>query len=451
MSKIAQVVTGTIIHSKTFSEIEILTDRVVGIRQDGTISFIDEMKNMEQLRQNWPADIQVTEIKAPKFIIPGFLDSHIHAPQYSFTGTGYDLPLLQWLEKYTFPAEECLSDQALAKKVYSNVVDQTLSHGTTTAAYYATIDLEATKTLVRLLYEKGQRAFVGKVNMDRNSPANYSQTTETSFEETKQFVRFTQEEREKQSSQRDDVADVQAILTPRFVPSCTPELLQKLGDLAEQEKLFVQSHISENRDEVQWVTKDLHPDMQHYSGVYDHFGLLTNRCVMGHGVYLSKEELELFAERGAGISHCPISNFALRSGIFNVRRAKSLGVKVGLGSDVSGGYSPSMIEVMRQAVIASTSIYFQEPEHAPLTYKEVFYLATLGNAELLGMDDRVGSFAPGKSFDALVVDPQHEDSCFHNYEFVASSLSDVFQKFVFLGSSVNIRQVFVQGRSVLKK
>jgi len=451
MSKIAQVLTGTIIHSKTFSEIEILTDRVVGIRQDGTISFIDELKNMDQLRQNWPADVQVTEIKAPKFIIPGFLDSHIHAPQYSFTGTGYDLPLLQWLEKYTFPAEECLSDQSLAEKVYSNVIDQTLSHGTTTAAYYATIDLEATKTLVRLLYEKGQRAFVGKVNMDRNSPDNYTQTTETSFEETKQFVRFTQEEREKRATERDDVADIHAILTPRFVPSCTPELLQKLGELAEQEKLFVQSHISENRDEVQWVTKDLHPDMQHYSGVYDHFGLLTNRCVMGHGVYLSEEELQLFAKRGAGISHCPISNFALRSGIFNVRRAKSFGVKVGLGSDVSGGYSPSMIEVMRQAVIASTSIYFQEPEHSPLSYKEVFYLATLGNAELLGMEDRVGSFAPGKSFDALIVDPQQEGSSFHNYDHVASSLSDVFQKFVFLGSSVNIREVFVQGRSVLKK
>ena len=404
---------------------------------------VDELKS-------WGSDVEVVEVKEPGFIIPGFMDSHIHAPQYSFTGTGYDLPLLQWLEKYTFPSETKLSDCALARKVYSDVIDQTLTNGTTTASYYATIDLQATQALVELLYEKGQRALVGKINMDRNSPPTYSESSSQSLEDTKRFLQFTAQEAQKRKEGSPNVAEVLPIITPRFVPSCTPELLQELGNLAAEGNLPVQSHISENRDEVEWV-KQLHPELKSYAEVYAHYGLLTNKTIMGHGIYLSDEELQLFARLGAGISHCPISNFALRSGVFHVRRAKEAGVKVGLGTDVSGGYSPSMLEVMRQAVIASTAIYFNDPSSAPLSFKEVFHLATLGNAELFDMTDSLGTLHVGKSFDALIIDPQCPDSPFHTYDFVANSMEDIFQKFIFLGSAINVRSVFVQGRQVLQK
>lgn len=310
--------------------------------------------------------------------------------------------------------------------------------------------MEATKTLVKILYEKGQRALVGKVNMDQNSPDNYKETFEASVRDTRAFVDFALAEVEHQKQTSRHVAPVLPVITPRFVPTCSSELLEELGNIAKEHHLHIQSHISENKEEVSWV-KMLHPDNESYTDVYIQHGLLTNKTIMGHGVYLSGTELKQFAKHGAGVSHCPVSNFALRSGCFNVRRALEKGVKVGLGTDVSGGYSPSMLEVMRQAVIASTATFFHDDTCHPLSFKEVFYLATQGSAELLAMGDTIGTIVPGKSFDACIVDPSCEDSPFNNYDFVAGDIIDIFQKFIFLGNAHNIRQVYVQGKSRISK
>jgi len=444
MSTLARVIVGTIIHSKSFSEIEILRNSIIGVATDGTISFVNNKDSLDCLKKDWDSSVEIVEVKEPKFIVPGFIDSHIHAPQYSFTGTGYDLPLLDWLNKYTFPAETQLSNTELATNVYSDVIKRTLENGTTTASYYATIDLKATQVLVQLLYKAGQRALVGKVNMDINSPEDYVETTEKSFEETENFLKFTVDEFAVQQQKNISAAQVLPILTPRFVPSCSGTLLQKLGELA-KEGWHVQSHISENKAEIAWV-KSLHPELGNYTEIYHHYGLLTEKTIMGHGVYLADEELKLFQKQGAGISHCPISNFALRSGVFNTRRAVDFGVKVGLGTDVSGGYSPCMLEVMRQAIIASTVIYFGDDKYQPLSFKEAFFLATQGNAELLGMADKIGTITQGKFLDALVIDPACPESPFNSYDFVANSIEDIFQKFIFLGNKQNIESVFVQGQ-----
>lgn len=423
---------------------------MIGISKEGKISFIKN-EHFETLQKSFSPEVEIIHVKEPKFIIPGFIDSHIHAPQYSFTGTGYDLPLLEWLNKYTFPAESKLSNEEKANQVYSDVIKKTLGNGTTTASYFATINLETTKLLVKLLYKIGQRALVGKVNMDQNSPNDYIETLDQSIKETEDFLSFTKQKYNEMKKIQENAAEILPILTPRFVPSCTPQLLEKLGEIAKKNvDVHIQSHISENKAEVEWV-KELHPNLRGYADVYNHFGLLTNKTIMAHGIFLTDEELKLFKETGAGISHCPISNFALRSGVFNTRKALEFGVKVGLGTDVSGGYSPSMIEVMKQAVIASTTIYFQNESILPLTFKEVFYLATKGNAELLAMSDQIGSLEKDKFFDAVVIDPTTPDSPINTYDFVACSLEDIFQKFIFLGDSRNIVQVYVQGSCVLQK
>lgn len=404
---------------------------------------------MESIRNRFSSDVEIYEVEEPKFIIPGLIDSHIHAPQYSFTGTGYDLPLLDWLNKYTFPTESQLSNKEKAEMVYSDVIKKTLGNGTTTASYFATINLETTKLLVKLLYKYGQRALVGKVNMDQHSPDNYIEKMDQSVLETKEFIEFTKQEYDEMIKNKESAAKIHPIITPRFVPSCTSGLLEKLGEIVkENNDLHIQSHISENKQEVSWV-KELHPNLSSYSDVYNHYGLLTNKTIMAHGVYLTDDELKLFSTTGAGVSHCPISNFALRSGVFNARRTLNAGVKVGLGTDVSGGYSSSMIEVMRQAVIASTAIFFNDSSYDPLSFKEVFFLATRGNAELLAMSDDIGSIEQGKYFDAVIVDPKANDSPINTYDFVACSDEDIFQKFIFLGDSRNVSEVYVQGSRVV--
>ena len=405
--------------------------------------FIEDEGQYDNLKSKYGwTDVEEIRISKTNFVIPGFIDTHIHAPQYSFTGTGYDLELLDWLKKYTFPSESKLKDQELAKSVYTNLIMNTLQNGTTTACYYATIHLESTKLLVDLLYQNGQRAFVGKVNMDRNGEDYYEENTNDSLEETKQFINYCQSAYEREKGNNPHFV-IKPIITPRFVPTCTPTLMSGLGDLAKQYDLPIQSHISENKGEVLWVS-GLHPECKSYAEVYDKHGLLTNKTIMGHAIHLTDDEIQLFKDRDAGISHCPVSNFALRSGVFPLRKVLKKGVKVGLGTDVSGGYSISMLEVMRQAVIASTTISFNDAASEPLSFKEVFYLATLGSAHVAGLGDKIGSFEVGKYFDALEINPD-SGTLFTNLPPIADTTEDIFQKFIFLGNSLNIARVFVQG------
>ncbi|KAJ3088904.1 hypothetical protein HK102_007669, partial [Quaeritorhiza haematococci] len=247
---------------------------------------------------------QVQTLKPRQFLLPGFVDTHIHAPQYVYTGTGYDLPLMQWLEKYTFPRESAFSSPTYARKSYTQSVKRSLRCGTTTACYYATIHLPACKILTEVIRQCGQRAFIGKVNMDRNSPDFYIEERESSVKETREFVDFVLglgDER------------VTPIITPRFVPTCSAELMQALGDIAREKNLPIQSHLCENPSEIEFV-KTLHPECSSYTDVYRTYGLLTDRSVMAHCVYLTDEEVAMIKDYDAGIAHCPNSNFSLQSG-----------------------------------------------------------------------------------------------------------------------------------------
>nr|XP_006137887.1 guanine deaminase [Pelodiscus sinensis] len=370
--------------------------------------------------------------------MPGMVDTHIHAPQYSFAGSRVDLPLLDWLNTYTFPTEVKYKDNDFAEEVYTRVVRRTLKNGTTTACYFATIHTAASLLLAEIIDKFGQRAFVGKVCMDLNEfVPEYKEDTDESVKETERFVRELLEKKYQR---------VQPIVSPRFGPSCTEELLRRLGDLAKARDIHVQSHISENDGEIELVAQ-MFPNYKHYTDLYDKNKLLTSKTVMAHGCHLSDEELKLFNLRGAAIAHCPNSNFSLCSGILNVQNVLKHNVKVGLGTDVAGGYSASMLDAIRRSMSASNTLKFNKVNETGLTLKDAFRLATLGGSEVLGLDDVIGNFEVGKEFDALLINPKASDSPFDL--FAADTSEDIIQKFLYLGDDRNISEVYVAGKQVV--
>uniref|UniRef100_A0A2K6K9P3 Guanine deaminase n=1 Tax=Rhinopithecus bieti TaxID=61621 RepID=A0A2K6K9P3_RHIBE len=344
-----------------------------------------------KLAQEWcfkPCEIR--ELSHHEFFMPGLVDTHIHASQYSFSGSNVDLPLLEWLTKYTFPAEHRFQNIDFAEEVYTRVVRRTLKNGTTTACYFGTLHTDSSLLLAEITDKFGQRAFVGKVCMDLNDTfPEYKETTEESIKETERFV---------------------------------SEMLQK------------NSHISETH-------------------VYDKNNLLTTKTVMAHGCYLSAEELNVFHERGASIAHCPNSNLSLSSGFLNVLEVLKHEVKIGLGTDVAGGYSYSMLDAIRRAVMVSNILLINKVNEKSLTLKEVFRLATLGGSQALGLDGEIGNFEVGKEFDALLINPKASDSPIDL--FYGDFLGDISEDFIhdsliFLsGDDRNIEEVYVGGKQVV--
>ncbi|GMF26452.1 unnamed protein product [Phytophthora lilii] len=438
-----------VVHSVALGQLQVLRPGLVGVDEQGKIAFVlDLSRSDDAVAEHFDELVDLGE----QLLLPGFIDGHAHAPQYSFIGVGMHLPLLQWLETYTFPYEFKFQNVDYARAVYEKAVRRHLNNGTTTCSYFATVHLEACKVLTDILERVGQRGFVGKVNMDRNASAGLQEDTQTSIDNTREFVRYVQ-------NKKSDL--LTPVITPRFVPSCSSELMHALAEISREHtpKLPVQSHLGENRDEIRWV-KSLHPESKTYTGVYDDHGLLHDRSYMAHCVWCSKNERELLREKQTAVIHCPNSNFSLSSGVLNVRRLLQQGVKVGLGTDVSGGYSPSMLDAIRQAVIASKLVSIingsssdgdsDEPQEDSLSYAEAFHLATVGSAEALGLGDKVGNFMVGKDFDALVVDPYAPNSPIDEAHdpVEAADVLHTFQKFLFLGDDRNIVSIFVGGRQV---
>uniref|UniRef100_A0A8C8XDW8 Guanine deaminase n=1 Tax=Panthera leo TaxID=9689 RepID=A0A8C8XDW8_PANLE len=369
--------------------------------------FLEEASQQEKLAKEWCfRPCEVRELSNHEFFMPGLVDTHIHAAQYSFAGSNVDLPLLDWLTKYTFPVEHKFQNLDFAEEIYTRVVRRTLKNGTTTACYFGTIHTDSSLLLAEITDKFGQRAFVGKVCMDLNvTVPEYKETTEVSIEETERFV---------------------------------SRMLQK------------NSHISENSSEVAAV-KNLFPDYKNYTDVYDRNNLLTNKTVMAHGCYLSAEELKVFRERGAALSHCPNSNLSLSSGFLNVLEVMKHKVKIGLGTDVAGGYSSSMLDAIRRAVMVSNILLINKINEKSLSLKEAFRLATLGGSQALGLEKEIGNFEVGKEFDALLINPKASDSPIDLFsgDFFGDPSEAVIQKFLYVGDDRNIEEVYVGGKQVV--
>lgn len=367
-----------------------------------------------------------------KLICPGMYDIHVHAPQYGYRGLGMDLELLDWLDTITFPEEARYADMEYAGKAYDIFTEDVKKSATTRAVVFGTIHREATTYLMEQFDRAGLGGYIGKVNMDRNSPDIYREGTEESARTTIEWL--------------DEVsgryANVKPIITPRFVPSCTDELMKELGRIAAERSLPVQSHLSENLSEVDWVS-ELAPDSKGYADAYDRFGLFgtSGRTVMAHCIYVRDDEIELMKKRGVFVAHSPQSNENLRSGIAPMRRFLDEGVKCGLASDIAGGSSINMFKAVTDAIQVS-KLYWRliDNEKKALTFPEAFYLATKGGGEFFG---KCGSFEQGYEFDALVID----DSMARTLMQLSSEQR--LERIMYLGHSNSIFSKFVAGRQIL--
>ncbi|PSN46075.1 Guanine deaminase [Blattella germanica] len=395
------IIVGPIVHSENISALTIYENGLLVV-VDGKIKEVQNCAdNVPELQQKYSInDGFVYYLGEGEFVMPGFIDTHIHAPQYPNAGLGYDKQLLDWLTTYTFPLEKKYADLNYATKVYEAIVKRTLANGTTTATYFATIHKESSEVLADLVERHGQRAFIGKVNMNFESPPGLGETTSESYQATEEFIKLL-------LGRNNDL--VLPIITPRFALSCDMELMKLLGQLAAKYNVHVQT-------------------------------------VLAHGVHLTDEELKILSARGSSISHCPNSNTSLKSGLCDVRRLLHANVKVGLGTDVSGGYSPSILDAIRNALDVSIHISLgAQMGYIPLNYHEAFYLATLGGARALALDDKIGNFKCGKDFDALVVNMKNAGPIDILEKYNTEAL---VQKFLYNGDDRNISLVFVAGRQV---
>ncbi len=382
-------------------------------------------------------------------IIPGFVDVHLHAPQYANIGLGIDMELLPWLDTYTFPEEHNFKDNAYAKNVYGYLIRDLIRKGTTSSVIFASIYKNSTELLVQMLREKGLRALVGKVNMDRNCPDFYCETTKESLEDTKAFIESTIRSGKHHEKELSDgtvicLADedelVRPIITPRFVPTCTAELMTGLGELAARYDLHIQSHLSENRDEIAWV-KALHPECESYLDVYDRYGLLRkDKTVMAHCVWSDEAEQEGLKKNGVLVAHCPFSNGNIYSGIAPIRNMMNRGLRIGLASDISGGNELFMGRIIGQGALASKVRYtYKEEEYLSTT--NLFYMATKGGGSFLGA---VGALEEGYVADYLVID----DSELTEGDPHKRTPEERLQRFFYNGSEKDIAHIFVAGKEI---
>ncbi|KAF9209400.1 hypothetical protein BGZ49_004705 [Haplosporangium sp. Z 27] len=438
---ISNVFYGTFIHSVSIKEIEFIKDCLLFVDISGKIAKIVRNLPREQLQnalEGVPKE-KVLVLNDNQFIIPGFIDTHIHAPQYSYCGNGHDIPLLEWLDNLTFPHESKFKDSNYAREVYTKSVARSLRNGTTSACWFATIHLEATKELVKVILEQGQRAYVGKVNMNQNSPDILIETAESSVRDTRAFIEFVNEINSPFSAEVSQL--VTPIITPRFAISCTSELLAELGKLATEYNIPIQSHLCETLNEIDF-TMSLFPKSINYTAIYADHQLLNQRSIMAHCVHMKDEEWLLMKKVNAGISHCANSNFNIKSGLANVRKMIDLGLKVGLGTDVAGGYSPSILEAIRCSRTCSIA---KTPEKS-LSIPELFYLATMGGARVMELSDKIGNFEVGKEFDAILVNTAVARSPLDI--FTHDTIQTKFEKYLFVGDDRNNEKIFVQGREV---
>lgn len=327
-----------------------------------------------------------------KLIIPGFVDTHVHGPQYCNRGLGMDMELLPWLETYTFPEEDKFKEEGYAKKVYTAFIDDLKRNGTTRAVIYGTIHLTGTVELMKAVADAGISAYVGKVNMNQNAPDYLREEDSQSIADTIESIKKS----------TDFAPYVRPIVTPRFAPSCTSKLMKELSEIAKAHDLPVQSHLSENRGEIDWV-KSLFPESKDYTSVYvDHNLIGQQPTIMAHCIHLSDDEIEILAKTHTMVAHCPYSNNNLSSGIAPIRKLLDAGVPVALGSDISGGHLTSMARVLTEAIGLSKMKWAEvDDARKPITLSEAFYMATRGGGAFFG---KVGSFEDGFEFDALVID-----------------------------------------------
>lgn len=466
---------GTFIDTPELGKIRISFNTLVGVDQTGRIDYIyrnykNDSNDILEFFKTQKKDISFDKGKfkcidfskeTTKFFMPGFVDTHIHASQYPNVGLGLGVPLLDWLKTFTFPLENQFGNRkdkiSFAIDIYSKVIERTLLNGTTCASYFAAIDTETTKVFADLLLKIGQRGFVGKVCMDHNDPyPQYEETTENCKKSTYEIIEYVKR------INPDNEILVKPIITPRFAPVCTRELLLFLGETSQKHDLPIQTHISENKGEIELVN-NLFPDCENYAEVYNSHGLLQESTILAHAIHLDEKERSVIKEKGCSISHCPTSNSFISSGQAPIRKyLYDDHINVSLGTDLSGGFDSSILGVIKNSILVSHHVSITSNKNENISINDAIYMATQGGAKAVGMPDIIGTFDIGKKFDAQLINvggstssidifewqiPQHDE----NLELKEKKMVDLLGKWVFCGDDRNCCLVWCNGRLVLDK
>ncbi|MGK4105919.1 guanine deaminase [Limosilactobacillus vaginalis] len=441
------VIHGTYFTSKNVNEVEFHEDHLICIDRSGTITRTLSPVDAEysQILNDARQAGRLIELKPNQYLLPGFIDLHVHAPQWPQAGLALELPLADWLNHYTFPLEAKFADSHYARRVYQDFVHQLLSHGTTTAMMFGTIHNDANVELARQSVTQGLRAFVGQVVMDNpdQTPEYYrNSSAKEALESTEKFIHTML------GLQQQTNSTVVPVITPRFVPSCTDEALEGLGDLAKKYDLPVQSHLSESNWEHGYAIERYGI---HDTAVMDHFHLLTNRSIMAHGTQLQDDDLLTLRNRQTTIAHCPISNIYFGNGVLPVKKLFSLGNRMGIGSDISGGYSPSLYHNIRQAVKSSQMLEDgvdsrkkadeRGVKDSRITMPNAFYLATVGGAQALHL--KTGKLEEGYQADFQIVNGHPA--------LMKMTSADIFQRLMYQTEQQDIQEVYVAGKRVYGK
>jgi len=411
------------------------------------VFVLDDAGTILSMTEGGAIPDNATHLPPGHILLPGFVDLHIHAPQYPQLGTALDVPLEDWLQVHTFPLERRYADLTFARTVYEALVSDLLAMGTTTAVYYGTVHVPATQLLADICLAKGQRAFVGKVAMDdpAGCPPTYRDASPA------EAVAGTRAVIDHIRNHPGNAAGlVQPIITPRFIPACTDETLTALGALAAETGVRVQTHVSKSDWEHGFV-RARHGVSDAES--LDRFGLMTPHAVLAHGTHLSDSDMGLIHTRGACVAHCPLSNAYFAGAIFPLRAALDRGLHLGLGSDISGGPSGSLWDAARMAVAASrireggtaaADATRGEPG-ARVDFRTAFHLATAGGGAALGLP--VGHFGPGMQFDAMAIDPTAPQGTIRLWPGQSGSI--VLEKILHTAARANIAAVWVAGHPVI--
>ena len=441
---------GTFAHSPARDHLEIIEKGLVCVDRDGWIVNVCRLGQpaYQEVLKTALSSEQLVETDTGTFIFPGMVDLHIHAPQWPQIGQVLHRPLQEWLEQYTFPLEARYSDTKFAEQGYKDLVSTLIANGTTTGVYFSTIHQDATQVLAQVCLDLGQRAFVGKVVMDHEEqcPDYYrDHSIDAALAGTVESIEFIRK------SKLNSSALVQPMVTPRFIPSCSDAVLRGLGQIAADYQCRVQTHCSESDWEHQFVIDRFG---RTDTVMLHEFGLLQRNTILAHSNYISEQDMDLIKSVGAGIAHCPLSNIYFSHSVFPLRKALDKGLRVGLGTDISGGSSPSIFENCRYAISSSRMLEDgvdpsrgssdRGSSNSRINFKEAFWLATAGGAEAL--DIPVGRFEKGYKFDALLIDP-HVLGTNIPRSALEVPAEDLFQAIVYNCARVNIRNVWVDGIS----
>jgi len=418
--------------------LDVARDVVVAVGDDGVIVSIDPADGARRT-----ADV---ELPSATVVIPGLIDTHIHAPQWPQLGTGLDLPLETWLFENTFPLEKRLTDPEFAATVWPSMVSTLLAYGTTTAVYYATISVETTTMLAATCADLGQRAFVGRVAMD------HPEGTPEWYRDADAATGIDASRRSIAAIDALSAPLVRPIITPRFAPACTDEMLGGLGRLAAETGVLVQTHCSESDWEHGYAFERFGMSD---TAALDGFGLIRDHTVLAHGDHLGDDDMATLRSAGAGVAHCPLSNVYFADAVFPARRALDAGVRVGLGTDVAGGAQPGLLSQCADAVSVSRILddgvdarvdsSERGVDGSRLSILEAFWMATAGGADMLGID--AGVLAVDRPFDAVAIDTARPGAALRIWDGIDDD-ERAFEKIVRLTTPTEITGVWVAGRAV---